>query len=48
MGSAVSVGGVALGAKIIEKHMTLRRSDGGADSKFSMRSLKNLRKWLII
>ena len=36
MGHAVSVGGVALGAKIIEKHMILRRSDGGADSKFSM------------
>ena len=36
MGHAVSVGGVALGAKIIEKHMTLRRSEGGADSKFSM------------
>ena len=36
MGNTVSVGGVALGAKIIEKHMTLKRSDGGADSKFSM------------
>lgn len=36
MGSAVAVGGVALGAKIVEKHMTLRRSDGGADGAFSM------------
>ncbi|WP_291568312.1 MULTISPECIES: pseudaminic acid synthase [unclassified Clostridium] len=36
MGHAVAIGAVALGAKIVEKHLTLRRTDGGADSKFSM------------
>ena len=36
MGFHVAVGAVALGAKVVEKHLTLRRSDGGADAAFSM------------
>lgn len=36
MGFGVAVAGVALGAKVIEKHLTLGRADGGPDGSFSM------------
>ena len=36
MGIGCSVAAIALGARVIEKHFTLNRADGGVDSSFSL------------
>ncbi len=55
LGDEVALGAVALGAKVLEKHVTIKREDGGPDGAFSMeihefiemvRRIRNLEKAL--
>jgi pseudaminic acid synthase len=40
LGDSVAISGVTLGARIVEKHLTINRAEGGPDASFSMEPLE--------